>query len=445
MIAREKELMQRLLSVIINPEQYEIGEGVNNNFTVKCTNNGSSFYINSKYNPFKQAADFAEKNVSKNGTIFLYGLGLGYHVQEIIKRMEAHQTLHVFECNLPLVKIAFERLGADKLFKNENINLYAYDDMKACLNDMKMVLESEDISVCIYDPSVRAIPQTMHKLEDILMGFKIRVNSVERFGHMLAENRDYNLQKNYPDAGKLYKNKLIDVPCIIVSAGPSLENDIETLKIAKEHALIFAVGRTAKYLEDHGVMADFYFESDSQSFIHHHFLTLKNTSVPLIMLTTADRNLYQYEGKKLLISAESSKNNIGGEYEIEVGGSVATLAISSANLFGCCPIILIGQDLCYTGEQMHAGGEKKGFITTAATKYVEGIDAKQYPTQQNLYLYLRWIENYISRKSISVINCTSKGARIHGCKHMNLEKWLCTAKKLDTKKRDIIQSPHYYL
>ena len=57
-------------------------------------------YIHSKYNPVKEAEQFANNNynvIENNSTVVVYGLGLGYHILALNKLLKKKCNLYVFE------------------------------------------------------------------------------------------------------------------------------------------------------------------------------------------------------------------------------------------------------------------------------------------------------------------------------------------------------------
>ena len=65
-------------------------------------------YINSKYDPVIEAKQLIEKNfINKNSNYILLGLGLGFHLQALMKKVDASAKIIIFEKSLSLARLAF--------------------------------------------------------------------------------------------------------------------------------------------------------------------------------------------------------------------------------------------------------------------------------------------------------------------------------------------------
>jgi hypothetical protein len=105
---------------------------------------------------------------------------------------------------------------------------------------------------------------------------------------------------------------------------------------------------------------------------------------------------------------------------LPTGGHATSAAFSLACLWGCNPIILVGQDLAYSNGRIHAaarpGGEdeKKGRLVGVAA-----VDGGQIDTSPIMLSYLEWYQEAAAhlRKNyphIKVINASAAGAAISG-------------------------------
>jgi hypothetical protein len=100
-----------------------------------------------------------------------------------------------------------------------------------------------------------------------------------------------------------------------------------------------------------------------------------------------------------------------------------------AKYLGFETIILIGQDLAFTGGQSHtkglegALGNNDEYIQSRELVEVEGIDGTMLQTDIQMFFYKKWFENTISnyKGEIKVIDATEGGARINGAEIMTLD------------------------
>lgn len=430
MIYDELKLNQMLNTLNIDENTYEVQKN-NNQFTIRVKQHNSSYYLHSKYNPVKQGLEFAKAKFELHEHIVLYGLGLGYHVVPIIEEVIKQQKrLYIFEFNLELLKLAFEYTDIKDYLQHENIILYALDCISEAAAVMKEVFSKQDVYVITYEPCLRAIPIHMEKIKVLFEKYLMDMKSAVAQQDNIVDNKQYNEKRNYPNAGILFKDKLKDIPCIIVSAGHSLKENIEQLKKAYNKAIIIAIGRVSAELRQFDISPDFYIEGSNKDFTLNH-LSSAEPGIPLLMLNTANKNLENYGGFKFLLYTDC-KTEQDKQYLVEYGGSVATLATSFAKLAGCSPIVYVGQDLCYTSEFTHNNEDTK-VIETRGGLYVDGIDGNQYFTTKQLYLFKVWIENFIEKhKETKFINSTAVGANIIGAENININGVLASLPEFKT-------------
>ena len=65
--------------------------------------------IHSRYDPYREAVAFIDhhKAIYQNkDLVVVYGLGLGYHIQELLKRIDSECKLYVFEADNDILEIA---------------------------------------------------------------------------------------------------------------------------------------------------------------------------------------------------------------------------------------------------------------------------------------------------------------------------------------------------
>ena len=129
---------------------------------------------------------------------------------------------------------------------------------------------------------------------------------------------------------------------------------------------------------------------------------------------------------------------------MSTGGSVATAAIANLILWGFKRIILIGQDLAYTGNRIHAGEDAieigkddAGYMT------VKDINGDDVLIQKGYYIYLKWIEDVALRyRDIEFIDATEGGAFKKNLKQMTFREAIDKyCKRYYNNISDILLSP----
>jgi hypothetical protein len=178
------------------------------------------------------------------------------------------------------------------------------------------------------------------------------------------------------------------VPAFIIGAGPSLDKNVHLIQEAAKKGIVFATNSGAVSLAKHGIEPQVVccIESiDASSKLAGLFFidrvvrgfslsaspqTLRTGSGPLLPVHEA---IAQYNGPL---------EELTGHGGLPMAGSVSTIAMSLARMLGCSPLVLVGQDLAYSGGLTYATG----------TGY-EGSRAEVDPTTGTIHL--KWNEEVI--------------------------------------------------
>ena len=201
------------------------------------------------------------------------------------------------------------------------------------------------------------------KIADLLERNLVNEQTVRARGRVwiddIVENAEYMAKA--PSALHL-QGAFPKVPAFIIGAGPSLNKNLHLLEQATESGIVFAVNSSGRALDRAGVKPQILaaLESvDVSPLIAD--LSFIDDVVRLFSLT-AHPNLFR-TGKGPLLTLFELLPHIAGPFEtffgrpgLPVCGSVSTACFSLAYRMGCDPIVLVGQDLAYTGGRCYADG-----------------------------------------------------------------------------------------
>jgi hypothetical protein len=259
------------------------------------------------------------------------------------------------------------------------------------------------------------------------------------------------------------KNHLTGIPAMLVSAGPSLRKTIPLIKAIRNKVFLLSCDTSLKVLLKSGIQPDGIYTLDAQMNSIFHFLGEEITKIPVFAdLVTSPYLLDTIQAKsvvysmtaKFIMSASGDWHRevtAGGEFadeilgeigDIQSGGSVATTAFDALRYMGCKDVFFVGQDLAYTGREIHSTGthhnekwltlvsrkqslEKinEAVVRKRDTRYVDSIlNDKKVLTDYVLDLYRMWFED--SAKSIDsmrLVNIGYEGARITGMENISPE------------------------
>lgn len=271
----------------------------------------------------------------------------------------------------------------------------------------------------------------------------MRYISDER-GPLAVQNFAENISelKNCADFREC-KGKLNNIPCVIVTAGPSLDKNIDQLQSIKGRAFIICVYTAPAPLLRRGIIPDAVIsmdvkqlarESDEAKTEHYNIplihvptspngLLQKFTGIKMLCLTDMDGYLMDSLGKSNKLKSGAAENTI------KLGGSVACSAIDFAVRCACDPIIFVGLDLAFADNQKtHAAGTcydytDKLFLDRLQMLTVPGVGGEPVLTADNMTIYRKWIEKYIAldKSGRTYIDATEGGALIGGTHIETLE------------------------
>ena len=158
------------------------------------------------------------------------------------------------------------------------------------------------------------------------------------------------------------EGQLRGVPAFIVGAGPSLSKNGPLLGEAAKRGLVIAVNSSARALASYGVEPQVLccIESidvgellGSLPFIDRVVRAFSLSGHPNTLRTGRGPLLPVWEA---IPELSATLERLTGRVGLPVAGSVSTLAFSLAHRLGCSPIVLVGQDLAYTGNRAYAKG-----------------------------------------------------------------------------------------
>lgn len=253
-----------------------------------------------------------------------------------------------------------------------------------------------------------------NSLDDQLVGFTNNYLNIDAY---LERN---NLSET--------KNAYLGRPAVVVASGPSLDKNIHLLKEVKDKAVILACDASYDICMKYGVVPDAIasIERDEPTYTYYYKDKKFEDDVVLVGPTVLWPDIYKdFRGKKIV----SSKTNFGSDKWFEshfedypfmsLGFSSAHVAYAHARWLGCDPIILIGQDLAYTGGKKHSDdthtkyeGDNDARESEGIESYVEDVFGNKVLSDDIYDLFRHYYEFEILNSSCKCIDSTEGGAKI---------------------------------
>ncbi len=429
---------------------------------IECKNNGDivlykiyegrRWNLNSRYDSQMAAEIYADRyNIQLYVTYFLFGFSDGKCIRELAKKCDETNLIVVCIPDLTDFIVACHYYDLQDIFENERIIFYFQkeDDeeiglIRQLLNYTKLNL----IEFCILPGYDILYHKKCERFMDSIIEW-MRNEIVNKATHMaftrqLPQHMLYHMKKMLPSRN-LYQLKqalsaiegLQDIPVIIVSAGPSLDKNIHLLKQAQKKAFIIAVDASVRTVIKAGVRPDMLCSVDPNA-PERFFTGLDLSQIYWACCSWTNRRLMDeikpehifYYGYCGDVWEKVLKENLKYDFpDIASGGSVSIDAFLIALLLGFRKIVLIGQDLAFTGGVSHtkgiedALGDNDEYIKSRQIVDVEGIDGTILQTDYQMWFYKQWFEKTIRlyKGNVKVIDATEGGAKIEGMEIRTLE------------------------
>ena len=397
--------------------------------------------VHSLYNPVKEAFSLVyARDLNDVGAVFVFGLGFGYHLKQLVKHTSFSGPIYVIEPSAEIFKQALINSDLSEVIADPRVHFFIEPNaqkMRDIIDTYPLFRSDIARFEFVYLPAYRQIFASYYEqvLDAINIRFTMNIATVLVTAE-LAKNWDVNSAENLPLVLKTpslecFRGVFRDKPVIMVAAGPSLDKTIDYLKSAKTKTLIVCVGTALKPLVRAGITPDFVFALDSSRVTLPQFEGIGDTTGMWLfadLATPPDIVKLFYPRVTFYSAMQSALMNflfpphIVKSMYFPCAGSVSNIALMICYLFGCNPIIFMGLDLALQDDgRSHASGtmhedhnlkpvDNQAFFVTVRGNYQPFVK-----TPKNFYVFLRWTENFIQKYPDRVyINAGAGGARIEG-------------------------------
>lgn len=426
----------------------------------------------------KQAFGGAKNTPTSMHVIF--GIGLGHIFKEFCENSKG--TVLLLEPNLEILRVTLELVDFSKELSQGNVFVssdietfkifYAKNYTHQAATSFTCLASYRDV---LYRDNIK---QIITQVETIAGACQAEYNTLKQAAQwsieMVLDNLMYTTQEipliEFKD---IYKGKT----ALIVSAGPSLDANIETIKKNRDKMVIFCVGTAFKALAANGITPDFVniIEINDCSGQVKGFDLSK---INFILEPYTHTSIHKLQtGQKLLFPSNTSHaNNYWANLTgININpyttkGTVSYESLYAAKMLGCKKIILIGQDLAYINNQCYSSGAAyselafevnpqtgkpefkikdydryiksllpvgvdttqewcKGFADfkiknlNETLYFVKGITGETLPTQSGYATFIEHFREFAfyNKNELELINSSMIGAQIDGFENIPLE------------------------
>ena len=456
---------QNFLDSVFNDSLYNIPDIMEDIFyyasysdePVLCVKNdrGNTIRLNSLFSPIHEVDKWYSNLQISNQTpvVCQFGLGTGLFSEAVLNRLSKESKLIIYEPNRKILDYC---VNSGKTVNCDDSERRISDRIEKIITDERvcLIIESEgkidfryELENCLNYIELNCFSVIKHNGYEKLFSnsyltflkeINYHRNKMFTNKNTIAFFKDFSIDSIFKNILRWKKINLCDeikrvlpddIPAIIVSAGPSLDKNINILSEAKGHCFILAVDTAVKYLMEKNIIPDMIITMDSIKPASY-FSDDRTHLIPCIFDVAANPDILKaHKGRIVLYNSSdfysvSLFKAIGKDLTMYPhGGSVATAAFVFLYMLNQKKIILIGQDLASENGITHAGGINDG--STNKESIVEGYYGGNVTTRSDWLGYLRWFEKSIetikeSNINIQVINATEGGAKIHGANQMTL-------------------------
>ena len=406
---------------------------------------GRDLYIHSRFDPLRDARRWVKQQNLKNksGFLFVFGLGLGYHVEALLKEYPDIRKIFVFEVSRDIFLAALaardfsELLNSDRVIILAGGSAFIQDSIHKFMTGFTNITGgAEDTEILIHRPSLEVFPEESEELRSILEYLRLASNERTTFDKERRENASANADAFHaaPGVKKLF-GSYAGRDIIVAAAGPSLDQSLELLKSAPAAPDIIAVDSALAPFHRAGLRPKYVISGDPQAKAADLFARLSIESEQLVFFQTTNPDVVARFSPDQRWAADSSvgtdKNESSFTHEkggLFFSGTVFLAAVDFAVKVGAKPIVLIGADFSFLDTQTHATGSRTQGYNPRYGRFREviAIDGSMIETSDILHLYLKDMEKYNLNlnEPDRIFNATSRGAAIFHMPHIRFERYL---------------------
>jgi hypothetical protein len=238
-------------------------------------------------------------------------------------------------------------------------------------------------------------------------------------GEKYFENAIGNFKfQDAADAGRLF-SRFVGVPLVIVSAGPSLDRNIQELADFENRCFILSVDTALRPLLSAGIRPHAVITADPTEMNAQHVVGRMPLETYLIAEQAVHPSALAAASRRFLFGLGLFPDPLFGKFRfrksrVDAWGSVATSALDLACRMGANPIIFAGQDFAYSWDREYASNTiyhgNYFDVRESGTVRERDIYGNEVRTTENLVAYRDYFVRRIKQAGgVRFINATEGG------------------------------------
>jgi len=398
---------------------------------------------------FKDEVGSADKTLStlkeheNTGVVVVLGFGEGDLASKVLKELGKGFALVIYEYDIPQFNRALCQRDFSELWKDERVVLILEkSEGYGFLEYLRKYVINGRLWMLIHPSANGYKPDYEKNCEEIAKNkalFEVNVGTQVGMGKNFMNSFLENVPEIIKRGGvKELKDHFKDLPCVVISPGPSLKKDIEHLKAHRDKAIYLAVDSVTPFLMENDFIPDFICGIDPMPDNKVLFTDPRLKDVPLIAIMQYTPEVMRTYPGRIFVSSQYGNQIYGwlGQHWEDrgvidcPGGSVSHFGLGIAEYMGCKPIAIIGQDLCFkddyycnnvgklldsTVSDTHSIDRKEGSIP------IENMHGEEVFTTGIFVAFKMWFENkFLAMKNLGnqVYNLSDGGLHIENTEEM---------------------------
>lgn len=441
-LEQRNPILARFLCSLSLSDEYICEPSKKGDMTLSVRSGDRSIRLHSAYDPAREAnQQIANTEISPTADLVCFGFGLGYHVEKLCELKSKREFIMVVEADVNVVRTAFEYRDLSRMLSDPRVVFSVGESPQNLFNFLKQYgLSILANGLCFFEhpASFQLWPghynPAKEAVSEIFKWAKVNYNTQSSKAEIFAGNIMKNLPEFIASPGirELFE-AFKGAPAFIAAAGPSLDKNVDYLRMVGDRGLIVAVDSAVKTLCDKGVRPDIVVSIDFGENNLRHLEGFDSTGMTLIYDPEVHPRIpANFKGNKFVINLKSKslcewlQTVIGDKGTLEKGLSVAHTAFSLCLYFGCAPIVFLGQDLAYPRGEWHTKGsamfqkaDEQDDIKKRLCR-VHGYFGGEVMSETSLTVFLRHFESMLSNLDVPVFDATEGGALIKGMRNISL-------------------------
>jgi hypothetical protein len=303
------------------------------------------------------------KEHENTGVVVVLGFGEGDLASKALKELGKGFALVIYEYDLPQFNKVLCTKDFSELWKDERVVLILEKtEGYGFIEYLRKYIIGGRLWMLIH-PSTNGLKSEYEKVcEEIAKNkslFEVNVGTQVGMGKNFMNSFLENVPEIIKRGGvKELKDTFKDLPCVVISPGPSLKKDIEHLKAYRDKAIYLAVDSVTPFLMENDFIPDFICGIDPMPDNKVLFTDPRLKDVPLIAIMQYTPEVMRTYPGEVYVSSQYGNQIygwLGHHWEDRgyidcPGGSVSHFGVGIAEYFGANPIAIIGQDLCFKDD-----------------------------------------------------------------------------------------------